>query len=68
MSVEFTVASQHQSNKWLGEKRRQFPFICFFPFGKSFSLLIQAFTLEQEQENIVYILQVFKSKQTTLLY
>lgn len=36
-SAEFTVASQHQSNKCLGEKRKQFPFICFFPFGKSFS-------------------------------
>lgn len=63
-SAEFTVASQHQSNKCLGEKRRQFPFICFFLFGKSFSLLIQAFGLEEEQENIASILQVFKSKQT----
>lgn len=66
-SSEFTVASQHQSNKCLCEKRRQFPFICFFLFAKSFSLLIWAFGLEQEQGNIVSILQGFKSKKTPLL-
>lgn len=66
-SAEFTVASQHQSNKCLGKKRRQFPFISFFLFGKLFSLLTQAFRYEQEQENIVSILPVSKSKQTSLL-